>query len=115
MSTEFIPGLIQMNSETIISPRAFILCVLSMAILSFTFIYAIASILLESKSYWKKYLLVYLAVILIAACLFVYGLKMPRQKQIKACAIGPVSLDQIAIKYDITEINGKELTLIERK
>ena len=115
MPNEFIPGLIQMNSEMIVPPLAHIFFATALAIFVVTMIYAMVSILIKSKSYWKKYLLVYSAVILIAVTLFVYGLKMPRQKQIKACAIGPVSLDQIAIKYDVTKVNGKELTLIERK
>ena len=41
----------------------------------------------------------------------IWGISMPKDKVIHACADGPVSLEEIAVAYDILEIDGKELTL----
>ena len=62
---------------------------------------------------WKPSL-VFLLLGLVSAAIFFVGAREPRVKEIKACAVGPVSLEQVAIVYDIVEIDGKELTLRER-
>ena len=62
---------------------------------------------------WKPSL-VFLILGLVSAAIFFVGVREPRVKEIKACAVGPVSLEQVAIVYDIVEIDGKELTLRER-
>ena len=46
-----------------------------------------------------------------SAGLVVYGSKMPRQQIVKACANGPISLELISSRYDILDVDGKELTL----
>lgn len=51
------------------------------------------------------------AVALAGAAVAVAGVYMPREKIVRACACGPVSLEQVAVRYDIIEVDGKELTL----
>ena len=48
------------------------------------------------------------------AALIVVAVRLPQKKEIRACANGPVSIEQIAAVYDIVEVDGKMLTLRER-
>ena len=45
----------------------------------------------------------------------VYGVCMPRVKEIHACVNGPVSLETVSSVYDIVRIDGKEIVLMERQ
>ena len=50
----------------------------------------------------------------IGAAMMIGGMTAPRVKEIKACASGAVSLEQIAVQYEIKGVDGKLLTLWER-
>jgi uncharacterized membrane protein len=51
------------------------------------------------------------AVALAGAAVAVAGVCIPREKIVRACACGPVSLEMVATRYDIIEVDGKELVL----
>lgn len=99
--------LIQMNAKMVVTQDA-------MECMVFGLLGAIAFVIwtiwaLRGK---KKAWAVIFAVLAIAeAGLFAHGVMTPRVKEIHACASGPVSLEQIAVKYDIISVDGKELTL----
>lgn len=42
------------------------------------------------------------------------GAKMGRIKEIRYCANGPISIEQVAATYDIIKIDGKEIVVRER-
>ena len=48
------------------------------------------------------------------AVLFIVGLNEPRVREIRYCANGPVSLEQISTRFDIVKVDGKELVLREK-
>lgn len=48
------------------------------------------------------------------AVMIVLAVRMPMKKELRVCANGPVSLEQVAAVYDIVDIDGKELVLRER-
>ena len=50
----------------------------------------------------------------IGIAMLLYGAYMPRVKELRVCVSGPVSLETISTKYEIINIDGKELTLRER-
>ena len=74
--------------------------------------------LITSKDFtWKGDIKGFIALILVFALsvmLIFYAETMPRTQVIKACANGPVSIEQLSSVYDIKKIDGKELTLIKR-
>ena len=60
---------------------------------------------------YKKWAIVFVVLAALEAGLFVHGVTTPRVKEIHACANGPISLEQIAGRYDIISVDGKELKL----
>lgn len=82
-----------------------------LAILSFTFF----MIDLVQSRRFKKQLIPYIVTLLLGAATMFYGLKIPKDKIISYCANGPVSIEQISVKYDILEIDGKLIRLKERR
>lgn len=65
------------------------------------------------KRRWRRALVcgVALALAVVAA---VIGAKQPKLKVIRACAVGPVSLEVVAATYTIAGIDGSMMTLIEK-
>lgn len=114
MSAEITGGLIQMTAhmEVTAAARGMMMAGIVAAAL-FAFL-AICAALSRDKEHKRRYVLAFLALALLGAALATAGARTPREKIIKCCASGPVSLEQIAIKYDIREIDGKLLVLAER-
>lgn len=54
-------------------------------------------------------------VILIGISLVIFAFKIPKDHIIKCCANGPVSIERISTLYDIIDVDGKEITLRERR
>ena len=100
--------LIQMNSKMVISDNAETVIVISViCFIAFAFV----TVLAFGESKWGWIPLV-LAIISVGAIIF--GINMPRVKEIHACVNGPLSLERIESVYDIVKIDGKELVLRER-
>ena len=111
---EAVSGLIQMNAKMVMQDWARGLTVFSAIIFWCVCIFLIGSWLCEDRKWWRKKWFIFLVVLAILVSLFAIGVNAPREKIIKACASGPISMEQIAIRYDILKVDGKELTLKER-
>ena len=98
--------LIEMNSQMVVTDTAFTLIGVGLALAALFLIGAFAGWLNNAKRWWLCFIGVF-----VFAALVVVGFRMPRVKEIHACADGPISLELIASRYDVVEINGKELRL----
>ena len=112
MMGELTGGLIQMNSHMVVSKFA------QTMIITGSILFVVVALLAllcwpDTKNRLKHWVpfLVCLCIAAIAAGMVVYGAKMPRQKIIKACANGAISLETVSSRYDIIEVDGSELTL----
>lgn len=54
------------------------------------------------------------AMVVLGIMLVIAGANTPREKEIRYCADGPVSLEQIVAVYKIVDIDGKEITVREK-
>ena len=50
----------------------------------------------------------------IGIAILIAGNKTPRVKEIRYCAYGPIQIEEVAAKFDIVSIDGKEITVRER-
>lgn len=102
-------GLIQMNSRYVLNGNA-------QMMIAFGVIFAVLFAGLTIGFFMQKDNKWWLCMVLTVAAvaLAIVGNTAPRVKEIRACAVGAVSLEEVAVKYDIVEVNGKELTLRER-
>lgn len=97
--------LIQMNSKMVISDNAEAVIVISViCFIAFALVTVMA--FGESKWWWIP-----LVLTVISVGTIIFGINMPRIKEIHACVNGPLSLERIESVYDIVKIDGKELTL----
>lgn len=103
-------GLIQMTAHMVTRPEAARALTWG-AVLVFTF--GVAGLWLGMKRRWGLFFAA-VAVTLVGLALVIYGYNQPRVKEIKCCAWGPISLEQVAAVYDIKDVDGKLLTLWER-
>ena len=97
--------LIQMNSKMVISDNAEVVIVISV-ICFIAFAFCTVIVFGETKRWWIP-----LVFAIVSVGAIVYGINMPRVKEIHACVNGPLSLERIESVYDIVKIDGKELTL----
>ena len=111
--TELTGGLIQMTAhmEVTAGARAMMTAGAAMAVL-----FALLTLCAEAseKEHKRRYVLIFAAFMALGFGLLIAGGNAPREKIIKCCASGPVSLEQVAVRYDIREIDGKLLVLAER-
>lgn len=104
---ELTGRLIEMNSRMVVTEDAIECVVLGM----------IAFVVMVIWTVWmaraKKKVLAYLFAVIALGCAAyaAYGVSLPRAKEIHACADGPISLETLAVRYDIVKVDGKELTL----
>ena len=75
---------------------------------------AIIDITFSPKSKWLRNLAIEMGMLMLFAALLISGLRMPMRRQIQACAVGAVSIEAIAARYEIVKVDGKCLTLIEK-
>lgn len=116
---ELAGGLIQMNAKMVVTNDANTLIVGGMIVavvfLAMTVIMATEKV--TDKKRAKRKMIrtgVCAAAMLAGIALVIAGNNMPRVKEIRACASGPVSLEVIATQYDIIDVDGKELVLRAR-
>lgn len=50
----------------------------------------------------------------IGIAILIAGNNIPRVKEIRYCANGPIQIEEVAAKFDIVRIDGKEITVRER-
>ena len=103
-------GLIQMNMHMQRQNIADLLIILG--------IFGGLAFLMVACIVWKGHKVEACVFILLAIAglyIAVIGARMPKERIIKACASGPVSLEEVAAVYEILHVDGKELTLRERQ
>lgn len=104
---EIMGELIQMNSHMVMRDLDKMMMCAGIIGAAIMLISAIASIVSKDK----KTAAICAGVMVIAIVAAIVGANQPRVKEIRACANGPISLEQVADVYDIKNIDGKELTL----
>ena len=106
-------GLIRMTAHSLVTPAAqgWIIAGALVAALGAFLALCVAT---GRSDHRLRYLIIFLAVAFAGAIMLVHGAKLPRVTEIKACASGPISLEEVAARYDIIEVDGKLLTLRER-
>lgn len=103
-------GLIQMNAHMIMTGLATAMVCIGVIVVAITLTIMICFWFEMARG--KQALTI--AFVLVGVILICLGVRQPRVKEIRACASGPVSLEQVAARYDIVAVDGKELTLRER-
>lgn len=99
--------LIQMNSHMELTGSAATLVILG-ALIAIAF--AIGAIIVYDVTSWKAST-VLIVCAMVGIAIMIVGFNRPKEQIVHACANGPVSLEQIAVKYDIISVDGKELKL----
>lgn len=101
-------GLIQMNAHMVVESSAISMMVIGAVLAVLMFMVAIYELMCDGP---KKFAWIWLMIGLAGVAMFLLGTSTPRVQEIRACAYGPVSLEEVAVKYEIVNIDGKELTL----
>lgn len=76
-------------------------------------VFAIGAIWAFCEGGWRCALPI-MVLVIASAVMLIVGAKQPKAKEIKACANGPVSIEQISVVYEVVDVDGKMLTLRER-
>ena len=103
-------GLIEMTAHMVTRPEAVVIMAGGTIVLT---IYAGLAAYATLERKWRM-LLALTVLAGIGAIMMIKGITTPRVREIKACASGAVSLEQIAVQYEIKGVDGKLLTLWER-
>ena len=101
-----VGGLIQMNAKMTMSDTAEAIVVMGVLFGALLLIVAFVTLFDGKKRWWA-----WLMAALLLGGLAYWGNRLPREKIVHACAVGPVSLETVAARYDILKVDGKELTL----
>lgn len=104
-------GLIEMNAHMIVTEEAGMLMGFGVVVAALAI--ALAFGVGVFTAHWR-YTLLCLLFAAVGVGMMIAGNRIPRVKQIKVCASGPVSIEQIATRYEVKDIDGKELTLWEK-
>ena len=106
-------GLIQMTAHMIRRPEACRLIVAGISIAALS-LFLMLCAMISSQEHKRRYVAVFLVAAVIGVTIALIGANQPRVKELMCCASGPVSLEEVATRYDIKDIDGKLLTLWER-
>lgn len=107
---ELTGGLIQMNAHMVMTAWATVATVIGIITV---FIAGVILVCIWPGVTWNVRVPVAVAV-LVGVVLVIVGTYEPRVKEIRACASGQVSLEQIATRYKIMSVDGKEIVLREK-
>lgn len=116
MDMEIVGGLLQMNAHMETSYRADVLFAVGTIVFILGAIAAAAAFPAGRKGFkaYRAFFALF-AVALFGVAVIAYAAKLPREKIIHACVTGPISLEQIGVRYDVLKVDGKELTLRVRE
>lgn len=110
-----VTGLVEMNSHMIRTGLAEFLMFIGIVGGCIMFVLALTTLIVDNKKRgWLRTFLIELLLVIGFIGVVIGGNHMPMEKKIQACAVSPVSLEQIAVRYKIESVDGKLLTLIER-
>lgn len=117
--SELTGGLIQMNSHMVVTRDANTLIVggMVMAVLFAMMLIIMATEKATDKAGAKRKrnrVVAMGVMVLVGVVLVIIGANQPRVKEIHACASGPLSLESVAAKYKIVNVDGSELVLREK-
>lgn len=112
--TELTGGLIQMTAHMEVTAGARVMMIAGAAVAVLFALQTIVVAVSQKQEHKWRYVLIFAAFTALGFGLLIAGGNAPREKIIKCCASGPVSLEQVAVRYDIREIDGKLLVLAER-
>lgn len=107
--SEITGGLIQMNAH-MIRPEKYEV-IMAFGVVA-AIIFAMLAIWMFADS--KKLAIGFAVFVMVSVAIVIIAANKPKVKEIHACADGAVSLEQIAARYEIVEVDGKELVLRER-
>ena len=99
--------LIQMNSHMEFTATASVLMIMGAIVV---LVFGVAAVAGYSDCGWK-FSAVMFAFAVAGIVMILVGTNKPKEQVINACANGPISLEQVAVKYDIISIDGREVKL----
>ena len=114
MSTEITGGLIRMTAHMEVTAGAHALIVAGAIVAGLFGFLAICAAASRRTEHRRRYVLAFAVFALLGAALMIGGARQPREKILMCCADGPISLEQVATRYDIRQVDGKLLVLVER-
>ena len=112
--TEPIGGLIHMTAHLVRTESAMGLIRAGVAIAAVCLFLALCAAASRNSEHKWRYVAAFAALAIIGTGIAVSGARKPMQKQIYCCASGPVSLEQVAARYDILEVDGAFIVIAER-
>ncbi len=114
MSAEITGGLIQMTAHMVRTGAALALIRAGVAVAALFGFLAVCAAASRRTEHKRRYVLIFLAFAMAGAVMAAGGAKQPMRKVLYCCADGPVDLQMVATRYDIVDVDGKMLTLMER-
>lgn len=112
--TETTAGLIQMTAHMVVRGSARSWMVLGAACAVLGLMLALGAALSRKKGRKARWVALFMGLALIGGGMLWAGAAQPRRKVIYCCASGPVSLEQVAARYDILEVDGAMIKIAER-
>ena len=107
-------GLIQMTVHDVAQGYAHALIVVGLIVAALGALLMLCAAAGKDKGSRLRWVLIFGAVALAGTVMAATGARQPRQRLLYCCASGPVSLEDVAVRYDIVEVDGKLLVLAER-
>lgn len=107
-------GLIHMTAHMIRTADAKRLIIAGIIIAAVCLFLALCAALSRLSEHRWRWVAAFVALALVGAGMTVSGARKPMQKQIYCCASGPISLEQVAARYDIIEVDGAFIIIAER-
>lgn len=112
--SELTGSLIEMNAHVVMIDSASKMLVFG-AFVTVVFAVVLMAILTDrDKTGRAARVWVCACLVAIGVAMAIAGVTIPRVKEIRYCANGPIQIEQIAAKYDIVEIDGKMITVREK-
>ena len=112
--TEVSGGLIRMTAHMVVTGEARGWMIAGAIVAGLFAALALCAALGRDKRRGLRYAAAFAALALAGAGMIYGGAKLPRAKVLYCCASGPVSLEQVAGRYEIIEVDGSFLKLVER-
>lgn len=112
--TEPTGGLIRMTAHLVRTDDALAMIRAGIIIACACAFLALCAALSPKSEHKWRYVAVFTAIALLGGAMAISGARKPMQKVIYCCASGPISLEQVAAKYDIIEVDGAFIKIAER-
>lgn len=107
-------GLIHMTAHLVRTDAALGLIRAGVVIAAVCLFLALCAALSRLSEHRWRWVAAFAALALVGAGMTVSGARKPMQKQIYCCASGPISLEQVAARYDIIEVDGAFIVIAEK-